>query len=65
MLVQVVNEQAGIIGLEIAAVVGDNLAVGQRDEVAADGEVAGLHLVADGGGLERAATLIDFIEVVA
>ena len=64
-LVEVLDEHVGILGLKVTAVVGDNLAVLQGDDVTADGEVVVGHVVADAGCLQGTAAFIDLVEVVA
>ena len=64
VLVQVVDEHAGVVGFEVSAIVGDNLAVLECNDVAADGKVVVTHLIADRGGLQGAAALVDLVQVV-
>ena len=65
VLVQIVDEHAGIVGLEVTAIVGDYPAVFEGDDVTADGEVVGTHLVADGGCFQGTAAFVDFVQVIA
>ena len=65
MLVQIVDERAGIFGSQVATVMGNDSSVLQCDDIAADGKVVGLHVIADGGSFERAAPFVDRIQVVA
>ena len=64
-IIQIVDEHTGVFGLEIAAVMGDDLAVFQRDDIAADGKVVVGHIIADAGRLERATAFVDFVQVIA
>ena len=65
MLVQVVDEHTGIIGLQITAIVGDNLTVFKCNDITTDGEIVICHIVANAGGFKGTASLIDFVQVVA
>ena len=65
VLIEIINEHAGILCLQVAAVVGQYLVVLQRDDVAAQGQVVVGHLVADGCCLKGAAPFVDLVEVVA
>ena len=64
LLVQIVYQHTGIIRLKIATIMGDDLAVSQRDDVTTDGEVVVGHLIADRSSFKRTTTLVDFIQVV-
>ena len=64
-LVQIVYQYAGIVCLQIAAIVRNDLAVVKRDNVATDGKVIVGHFVTYRCCLQRAATLIYLIQVVA
>ena len=65
MLVQIVNQHAGIFRFQIPTVMRDNLSVFQRDDIAADGKVIIGHLVADRCSLQGSTTFIYLIQVVA
>ena len=59
MLLQIIDQHGALLSVEVTAMVTDDFAgIAESDDVAADGHVAGLHLIADAGGFERAATLI-------
>ena len=64
-LVQIVDQHAGILRLQVTAVMGDDLAIFKGDDVTAYGEVVGLHVVADAGSLQRSAALVHLVQVVA
>ena len=63
--VQVIDEHACIISLQITTVVGDNLAVFEGYNITANGEVVVCHVVADAGSLQWAATLVHLVQVIA
>ena len=65
VFVQIVNKYASVACLQIAAIVGDDLAVFKGDDIAADGKVIVCHFVSDTGSLQRSATLIHFIQIIA
>lgn len=65
LFVEIINEGCGFFGLEAAArVVLQNVAF-DADEVAAEGEVAGLEFHTDGSCLEGASAFVDEVLVVA
>ena len=64
LLVQVFDEYVGILRFQIASVVGDDLAVFQRDDVTAYGHIVVSHIVAYGGCLQWSATFIHLVQVV-
>ena len=64
VLVQVINEHAGIVRFQITAIMRDNLAVLERDDIAADGEVVVGHFVANRGSLEWTAAFVHLIQIV-
>ena len=63
--VQVFHQLVGVFGRQMAAMMVFDAPVGQTDDVAAYGHVVGLHLVADGGGFQGAASFIHLVKVVA
>ena len=64
-LVQIIDEHAGILRLEVTSVMGDNLTILKSDDVTTQRQVVGLHLVTDRGSLQRTASLVHLVEVVA
>ena len=64
-LVEIIDEYAGILRLEVTTIVGDNLAILESDDIAADSEVIGLHLVTNRSCFQRTASFIDLVEVIA
>ena len=64
VLVQVFDEYIGILRLEITTVVGDDLAIFERDDITTDGEVVVSHLVADRGRFEWPSAFVHLIQIV-
>ena len=65
LLVQILDEHISVFRLQVAAVVGYDDAVVHIYDVAAQGEIVRTHLVADAGSLQRSASLVNLILVVA
>ena len=64
-LVEIVDENACILGLEVTTVMRDDLSVFECDDITADGEIIGLHLVTNRSCFQRTASFIDLVEVIA
>ena len=64
-LIEIVYQYACILRFQVTAIVGDDLAVGEGDDITADGKVVVGHLVAYRCGLERTTTFIYLIQVIA
>ena len=65
LLVQQVDELLAVVGSKVSAVVVLYLAVGNADDVAAQGEVVGSHVVAYRSGFQWSATFIYLVHVIA
>ena len=46
VLIEIIDEHAGVLCLQIATVMGDDLTICERDDITADGEVVISHLIA-------------------
>ena len=64
VLVEIVNELAGIFRFEVSSVMRDDFPVFQRDDVAANGKIVVCHVVAYARSFQRSAAFIDLVEVV-
>src|SRR5574344_54880 len=65
MFIQIFDEHIAVFRLQITAVVRQDSAVAQRDDVAADGHVVRAHVIADGSSFQRTSALIYLVQVVA
>ena len=63
-LIQIFNQDIGIVGFQITPIMCDNLAISQCDDITADGEIVICHLIADTGSLKRSASFINFIQII-
>jgi hypothetical protein len=64
-LVQVVNEHSGVVSLQVATIVGDDLAFLQGDDVTSDGKVVRLHLISYACSLQGTTSFVNFVEVIS
>ena len=64
-LVEIIDEYAGILRLEVTAIMRDNLTVLECDNIATDGEVIISHLIAYRCGFQRSSSLVHLVQVIA
>ena len=65
VLIQEFNQLVAVLSLKVATIMSNDDAIVHGNDIAAQGEVARLHFVADGGCFQRSPTFIDDVEVVA
>ena len=64
-IVEILDEHIRIFRFQVTTVVGDNLAVLHIDDVAAQGKVGRLQFIADAGSLQRSASFVNLVLVIA
>lgn len=64
-IVEILDEHIRIFRFQVTTVVGDNLAVLHIDDVAAQGKIGRLQFIADAGSLQRSASFVNLVLVVA
>ena len=64
-VIEMADEHLALFGGEMTAVMVLDFPVEQGDDIAAEGQVVGTHLIADAGSLKRSPALIDLVKVVA
>ena len=65
VFVEVINQYACILSLQITPIVGDNLAIFEGDDVTADGKIVVCHFVTNAGSLQRTATFVHLVQVIS
>ena len=65
LLVEVFDENIGILSLQVTTIVGDDDAIIHVDDIATEGEVVGRHFIADAGCLQRSTSFIHLVLVIA